>query len=132
MGSFNANILPATTGLNVGSDLQRWNIYPQNIVLPSILNVIGSVSGTPLVALSSSISMVTMTLVGNASPTISGPPGVVIFAISQNGTGGYTLTWPTGTVNGMTVGALPNQISYQLFAWDGTNLTAMAPGLLNP
>ena len=31
MGSTNSNFLPATTGLNLGNQNQRWNIYGQNI-----------------------------------------------------------------------------------------------------
>lgn len=132
MGTFNANILPASTGLNIGSALQAWNLYGNNLVLPNIVAALGTVQGTPAIAISSSISMVTMTLSGNTSPSISGTPAIVIFAISQNGAGGYTFTWPAGTVNGMTIGSAANQISYQLFVWDGAHLTAMAPGLLNP
>jgi hypothetical protein len=132
MGTVNTNFLPATTGLNLGSPDQSWNGYFQNVVLSDIVTMLGTTSGNPALSISSAINLITMTLSGNVAPTITGVPGMVMFSIAQNSTGGWVFTWPSGTVNGMTVGTDANQISYQLFMFDGTNLIAMTPGLLNP
>lgn len=45
MGTFNANILPASTGLTLGTTAQRWSAYAQNVDIAGTLTLAGGVSG---------------------------------------------------------------------------------------
>ena len=76
-------------------------------------------------------------LTGNASPIIAHPekceiPGGCTVTAVQDGTGGHALTWPAGVYGGFVIGALPSLRNSQIFSsYDGTNLVAITPGVIN-
>jgi hypothetical protein len=73
-------------------------------------------------------------LATNASPTFSNitAGGAWMFVICNNGTGGYTWTWPASVHGGITIGTTASKCSTQLFSSpDGTNLFAQTLGVVN-
>jgi hypothetical protein len=42
MGTFNANILPTTTGLDLGSSNQRWDVFAQTLDVAGNATITGN------------------------------------------------------------------------------------------
>ena len=137
MGTFNQNILPASSGLNLGSLLQSWNVYANTITVINNVTALSNVTGSISVAPVNLVNLVTMTLTGNITThTFTGTSlaagSIVVYKIVQNNTGGYTFAWPAAFVQPPTVGASANQATWQAFMWDGTNCVPLGPGIYNP
>jgi hypothetical protein len=74
----------------------------------------------------------TLTLTGNASSlplTAIGvsPPGIITWQITQDAVGNRTFAWPSNVIGGCTIAGGANQVSTQMFIWNGTNATAIGP-----
>lgn len=54
-------------------------------------------------------------------------PAFISFQISQNASGGFTFTWPVNVIGGGVVSPIAGSVNTQLFLWNGTNATALAP-----
>ena len=98
----------------------------------TILTSIIAYSTTPLFPIAAQNQLFEITLTGNAVAqplTAVGitPPAWVAWEITQDGAGGHTFTWPSNSVGGCTIGSAPNQVTTQLFIWNGTNATAVGP-----
>jgi hypothetical protein len=121
MGTFNANILPTSSGLSLGNPSQAWNAVLNTL---NVLNLYQSVgfSSTPAFTNSNQLTLFDMTLTGNVTAsTLSGVKGVVAFILRQDATGGRTFAWPANVFGGTVIGSSANQITVQFFAFDGTN-----------
>ncbi len=55
------------------------------------------------------------------------PPGNITFEITQDGAGGHTFAWPSNTVGGCSIGLNANQVTTQMFVWNGTTANAVGP-----
>lgn len=136
MGTVNANFLPATTGLNLGSQNQQWNAYLNLVNGGSPVNM--SVTAVPWTAspafvTTSLLTIVTMLLTGNvSSSTFTGAPGLVIFQLTQDSTGGRTFSWPTNFLQPSIPGRAANQATMQMFFYDGTNAWPLGPAVVYP
>jgi hypothetical protein len=131
MGTFAANILPTTTGLSLGSSVQQWLINGTAAFTRQV--VVTPFSSTPIFSSSSPFSVFTLTLTGNvASSTLSSTPGILVFQITQDGTGGRSFVWPTNFKQPTPVGTVASQVTTQLFYFDGTNAWPLGPGVLTP
>jgi hypothetical protein len=94
-------------------------------------------SATPAFPASTQIQLFKMTLTGNVSSstlTLAGltAPCLVIFAITQDATGGRTFAWPSNVLAGPVINPGANETTSQLFFWDGTNAIALGAGAVNP
>jgi len=57
---------------------------------------------------------------------------VILWSVCQDGTGGWTWTWPGAVSSGVTVGALPGKCSSQWFySPDGVKLVSQGIGVVN-
>jgi hypothetical protein len=74
-----------------------------------------------------------VTLTGNCAFTFTNPvgPGTFLLRLQQNGTGGFTASWPTGAGGVKWVGSAPpvitpapNAVDILSFYWNGTNYYA--------
>lgn len=131
MGTFNANILPTTTGLSLGSAMQQW-LVNGSAPLVSQVNSVGF-SSTPAFIGTSAFSVFTMILSGNVtSSTFSAPIGLVLFQITQDNTGGRTFAWPASFQQPGEIGSAANQTTTQLFYFDGTLGWPLASEVLTP
>src|SRR6266576_4004883 len=117
MGTVKANLLPATTGLSLGSSVQQWLINGNPAFSRQV--VATPFSATPVFSSSSPFSVFTITLSGNVtSSTLSTVPGILVFQITQDGTGGRTFSWPVNFQQPGTIGTSANQLTTQLFYYD--------------
>ena len=131
MGTVNANFLPATTGLSLGSSIQQWLINGTPAFNRQV--VATPFSASPTFVSSSPFSVFTMTLTGNVtSSTMSAVPGIAIFQITQDASGSHTFTWPPSFQQPDVVGSAANQVTTQIFYWDGVNAWPLAPSMLTP
>jgi hypothetical protein len=76
----------------------------------------------------------TMLLTGNVtSSTISNPTAgqIITFVITQNGTGGWTFTWPTNTHGSVNVDSNANAVTVLSFVYDGSFWRTTGPGSTN-
>jgi hypothetical protein len=55
------------------------------------------------------------------------PPAFVIFQITQDSSGGHSFTWPANSIGGCPIGSAANQVTTQMFVWNGSNATAVGP-----
>lgn len=131
MGMVNANFLPATTGLSLGTQNQQWlvNGFPalvqQTITVPF--------SSTPAFVSTAPSAVFVITLTANVtSSTFSGLPGIFVFQIKQDVSGGRTFTWPTSFQQPTVIGSAANQVTTQIFYFDGANAWALGPGIIVP
>lgn len=137
MGSVNANIIPASTGLSLGSQNQRWNGWLSVLnsgtpVNASVTNLAFSVS--PVFSVSTFFSVFTITLTGNvASSAVTGTTqGFIVVQIRQDGVGGRTFAWPASFQQPVVVGSSASQVTTQLFYFDGVSAWPLGPGVLTP
>jgi len=89
-------------------------------------------SATPAFMVAAQNQLFEITLTGNASAqplTFVGvtPPGYISFQITQDASGGHTFSWPANSVGGCTIGGAANQVTTQLFVYNGVNATAIGP-----
>jgi len=101
------------------------------------LTTVVAYSATPVFTVSSQNQLFEMQLTGNASAqplTAVGvtPPGYITFEIAQDASGGHTFSWPSNSMGGCTIGAVANQISTQMFVWNGTTALAIGPCVTSP
>lgn len=79
-----------------------------------------------------------ITLTGNVtSSTLSNATAgqILVFEIIQDGVGSRTFVWPSNVKNGMSItgqAGAANEVSVQIFYYDGTNAYALSPGLVFP
>jgi len=136
MGTVNANFLPATTGLSLGNQVQEWNLWASliNGLTPVTFNVTTvAFSGTPAFISASPLTVLNMTLSGSvSSSTYGGIPGLVLFQLTQDVTGNRTFAWPANFNGPTTVGSAANQVTFQLFYYDGTIGWPLTPGAIYP
>lgn len=121
MGSFNANILPASTGLSLGNSLQAWNATLNVLSILNLYQVIGFATN-PVFSSTNQTTIFDMTLTGNVSAsTLTGVKGMIVFLLRQDGAGSHTFAWPANVNGGTVIGSSANQVTIQAFAFDGTN-----------
>ena len=101
----------------------------------TVLTTIVPYSPTPSFTDAAQIQLFKITLTGNASAqplTFVGvtPPGIVIFEITQDGSGGHSFSWPANLIGGAPINIGANQVSTQIFLYDGSGATAMGPGMI--
>jgi len=73
-----------------------------------------------------------MTLTGNVtSSSVTNPTAgaTITFAITQDGTGNHTFTWPTNFKGASAIAPEANMVSVQSFIYAGTTWRAIAPGM---
>lgn len=80
------------------------------------------------------VQLFTFTLTGNAVSlplSVVGvtPPGIIIWQITQDSSGAHTFTWPANVVGGAPIGLAANQVTTQMFIWNGTDATAIGPAV---
>jgi len=95
-------------------------------------NAVATITYSATPALLATNGLQTITLSGNAAPTITGLSAGqrVTFEICQNSTGGYTWTWPAAVHGGMTIGTTASTCSIQSFdSFNGTTLVAENAGI---
>lgn len=141
-----SDILPDQLGRAIGNNDLRYDGWFRN------LNVNGVVSGTftglavfqliytplafsatPVFDWSLAFSYGIL-LTGNvtASTFINAATGnLVLVEIQQDGTGGRTWTWPGNVRGGMAIGNGPNEMSTQLFHYNGLQFVAVGPGVIS-
>lgn len=136
MPSYNTNVLPTSTGLNLGASNQQWNAFLNLLnngtpVSQSVQTI--TFSATPSFSTSAPISVFALTLIGNVtSSTFSGVPGLVIFQITQDATGGRTFAWPLHFNQPIVPGINANAVTTQLFYFDGATAWPLTPGVVYP
>jgi hypothetical protein len=131
MGTFNANILPTTTGLSLGSSTQQWLLNGTKALVSQVNPI--PFSASPVFLGTSPFSIFTMTLTGNVtSSSLNVPIGLVIFQFTQDSTGSRTFVWPASVNGAATVQGPANQVFTQIFYYDGTNAWALGPGVTWP
>lgn len=101
----------------------------------SLLTTVVSYSPTPTFSIQGQIQLFEITLTGDAVAqplTAVGiqPPALVIFQITQDSAGGHSFTWPANSVGGAQIGSNLNQVSTQMFVWNGTTATAIGPAVI--
>ena len=89
-------------------------------------------SATPAFQVAAQNQLFEITLTGNASAqplTFVGitPPSYITFQITQDSSGSHTWSWPANSVGGCTIGPGANQVTTQMFVYDGVNATAIGP-----
>jgi hypothetical protein len=97
------------------------------------VNTVAS-GGTPAFDLSLGNVQYVSALATNAVPSFSNitTGGTYDFVVCNNGTGGYTWTWPASVHGGITIGTTASKCSEQSFVSpDGTNLYAKSMGVIN-
>ena len=142
MPTYNADVLPSSTGKNLGSNSQEWilhasNIYLNGNALAAQANTFSVVtfSATPTFSVGGNNAAFKITLTANVvSSSLSGAVAgnVITFLIVQDGTGGWTFTWPTNVLGAIPVGGAASQVTLQSFFYDGTNAYPVAPGSIYP
>lgn len=100
----------------------------------TLLTTIVTFSATPSFPIQAQNQLFEITLTGNAVAqplTAVGilPPAWVAFQITQDAAGGHTFTWPSNSIGGAPIGLAPNQVTTQLFLWNGLNATAVGPAI---
>lgn len=133
MTVLNANQLPASTGLDLGSDSQRWDVYAQNLSASGLASTV-AFSSTPTFSATQLINIFKMTLTGNVTSstlTVS-QPCLILFEITQDAIGARTFAWPS-TVNGaINIGGAAGQVTVQALLYDGASVYPVAPGVYYP
>ncbi len=85
--------------------------------------------------IASQIQLFEVSLTGNATANpLTGvgiiPPAIVIFQITQDSSGGHTFTWPANSTGGAPVGSTANQVTEQMFVWNGSQAIAIGPAVI--
>lgn len=76
----------------------------------------------------------TMTLTGNVtSSTITNPTNgqMIMFILTQDGTGSRTFAWPTNSKGSVNVDGNANAVTVETFVYDGTSWRGTSPGSTN-
>lgn len=90
-------------------------------------------SATPSFVSTSGLSIFRITLTADVTAsTYSGGAGFVVMQITQDATGNRAFVWPATFNQPTDIGTTANQVTSQLFFYDGTNGWPLAPGVLNP
>lgn len=130
------DFIPANPGQNLGSQNQPWNAFLSvlNNGTPVNLSVVANVFvSSPAFISTSAISIQTMPLTGNVgASTYTGPVGLVVFQFTQDSVGGRTFVWPTTFNGGTTIQTDPNQVTSQLFYFDGVHGWPIGAGVTFP
>lgn len=141
-----SDILPDVLGRQLGSNDLRYDAWVRD------LHISGTVSGT-FTGLSvfqlnfltlafsatptfdwSKASSYGITLTGNvtSSAFINPVAGqLVLLEIQQDATGGRTFAWPGNVRGGMAIGTGPNEMSTQIFHYNGLQYIAVGPGVIS-
>ena len=77
-----------------------------------------------------------ITLTGDAAslPLIATgitPPAIVTWQITQDASGGHSFSWPSNTIGGGLIGSAANEVTTQMFIWNGSDATAIGPAVLS-
>ena len=136
MGTYSSNLLPNSTGLDLGAPSQRWDGFFKDI------NVTGTITPVPnLVSIASSSNPVfdgstgttfLMTMTSNvATSSVANlvPGQRYVFILVEDGTGGRTFTWPPGTRGGMVVDTTASAYNVQEMVFDGSILVSVSSGV---
>ncbi len=135
MPSYNTHVLPTTQGLTLGTPNQEWASWLSSINGSQPVTIASAMvpwSASAAFVATTVISVFTTTLLGNTGISFSGVPGLVVFQITQDSIGGRSFVWPANLLQGSPVGQIANQVTTQLFYYDGTNGWPLGPGVLNP
>jgi len=136
MTTYNTNLLPNTTGLNLGSSQQQWNAWLNLLNGGTPVNLSVSVlpwTSVPAFSTTAILTAFSMTLTGNVtSSTFVGVPGLLVFQFIQDAVGSRTVAWPANFQQPGIIGSTANQVTTQLFYFDGTNAWPLGPGVLTP
>lgn len=124
------------TGTSANVNLILPSGTPSTFLVGVATTSLGSVGGNVTATVGGQITNISMTLTANSTlalaPVATLPNGAIVtFQISQDVTGGWTLTWPSN-VNAMVVGSTALQSSNQIFYYTNGTLVGLGPGLLNP
>lgn len=89
-------------------------------------------SPTPTFVIQGQAQLFEMTLTGNAAANpLSAvgviPPALIIFQLTQDVVGGHTFAWPANVIGGAPIGLGANQVTTQMFVWNGVTATAIGP-----
>lgn len=120
-------------GLNCASGTQQYSI--DGIGGGTTLNVTNvTYSATPTFTIVAQTQLFTITLTGNASAqplTAVGivAPAIVTFEITQDAAGGHTFSWPANSIGGAPIGLSANQVTTQMFVWNGITANAIGPAI---
>jgi hypothetical protein len=101
----------------------------------TLLTSIVVCNGTCPFPIAAQIQLFKVSLTGNAvANPLTGvgiiPPAIVIFEITQDASGAHTFTWPANSVGGAPVGSGANQVSEQMFVWNGSTAEAIGPAVI--
>lgn len=101
---------------------------------PQFNTTVTSVAYSAAPALVANKGLQTITLTGNAVPTISGIVAGqrITFQICQDSAGSHTWTWPAAVHGGVTIGSTLSTCSMQSFnSFNGTTLVPESTGAIN-
>ena len=92
-------------------------------------------SSTPAFTVAAQNQLFEITLTGNASAqplTFVGitPPSLITFQITEDGSGGHTFSWPANSIGGAPINVSANQVTTQTFVYNGSNASAIGPGMI--
>ena len=137
MPSFNTHVLPTSSGLNLGSSNQLWNLWANliNGAVPANFSVVSvPFSSTPTFTTTSLITVFNMTLIGNVTggTLVASVPGLIIFQIAQDATGGRSFVWPANFNSSIAPDATASTTTTQIFYNDGVNVWPCGPGSVYP
>jgi hypothetical protein len=141
MPTYNASLLPDTTGRDLGNPSQKWDLYSQNIEVDN-LTVLGAAvfgsgmstvewSATPTFDFTNTVGQ-RITLNGNVtSSTVTGATSgrLYCFQIAQDGIGNRSFAWPANFKGATSVDRTASTTTHQLFWYDGTNFVGFASAI---
>lgn len=129
MTTYNTNLLPAQPGLDLGSLVQPWDGFFQNLYLAGVIIYAGSQlntvtwSAAPDFDFSLGQSQLIVLSGDVASSTVSNPVAGIpyTFIIRQDSTGGWTFVWPTNFLGATIPDTGIGVTTVQQFIYDGTD-----------
>lgn len=136
-------IAPGANAITIQSFVARadgnlYPLYPAATVLTALFaSATVAFSATPTFTVTAQVQLFKMILTGNvtSSTLVLGgltAPGLVVFEITQDGTGGRTFAWPANVLGGAAINSGANETTSQQFYFDGTNLIAVSGGIVTP
>ena len=89
MGTYSSNILPNATGLNLGSDTQRWDLFGKDVNADSVTSTTANPAISGTINLASTDDIAWRSAVSNSDVVLSKSQGAGALPAD-------TLQWPTG------------------------------------
>jgi hypothetical protein len=118
-------------GINCASGTLQYTIDGIGNGGSTLTTVVASTT-TPTFVIQAQAQMFQMTLTGDtAANPLSAvgivTPSFVIFQLTQDAIGNHQWTWPANVNGGSPIGLAANQITTQMFVWNGSVATAVGP-----